>query len=365
MKQLKAIGIILLFAAVLGRVERKSNKFLSKAKTGLNSDYYIEVRTKTWDGSYVECRLNTNYLDTSNNNAFATLGLPLYSCKSDPASGKTYQKKDGNTQYYIFLWKYFKKDGTWCAYNPSGNGKYIWNNGVDSGCGNDSNGAFFFRFYYEGWTSSCIDYDNEIKVQIIGRIKSRQSGWYDRVKGYKDTCTSQGSTYVTQKALSDSTDTNYDTQITAKNKCVTDGNTALTTLKATYTTTSASISTKNNEIQALNSQKSAKDTTVSQYASLIEKTTSSNTSLQAQADSGKADSSAYQTAVDQAKAAFDAAMDSLVAALESESDVATAAKTAVTGGSSPDLTTFNTKMALILPAASADSGSNSSRRLKF
>jgi hypothetical protein len=356
MKYLKFVCLFLVLSSVLSRVERKNSKFLSKTK--LDSDYYLEVHPSTYDGSYVECRVRVDYLQ-SDTNTYARLGLPLYGCTKDPASGKTYAVKNGSTQFYVFLWKYFAKAGTWCSYNPSGSGKYIWNNGVDSSCSNNSKstGGYFFTFYYKS-IGSCIDYDTDIKVTILGAIKSRHSGWYTRVSGYKTDCTTYGSTYSEQQTLANSKDTDYDTQIATKTKCVTDGNTSLTTLKATYTSTTSSISTKKNEIETLTTQKTTKDSTVSQYASLIEKTNSTNTALEAQVTSGTANSTAFQTLVDDAKSAFDSVMTSLIATLESETDAVTSAQTAITGGT-PNVTLFMNYMDSVLPKVSVESSTTS------
>jgi hypothetical protein len=376
MKQLtflKLIFILSILHNVFLRVEKKNKKFLSKTEAS-PADYRLEVRTSWEATTFVACRVKVVY----ENYKYLNLGIPLFNCdnNTNPVSGKTYAMKSGTIQYYIFLWKYLPKKRNLC---PMTNNSLIARTGAivvsryfyasinsakcDPGTQNE---AFLFTFVNPKNESTDLPEDDFNKY--INDLSIRNKDFASRVNAAKTVCTNDGATYAQQKPIADSVDKDYDTQIKAKKKCVSDGNAQNDKLKASAQTTQASISTKQNELSTLVNQKSTKDMSVTQNASMIEKTNAANNDLQAQFNAGTSETANYQTNLDNAKAAFDAVMTNLIETLESEADIATAGKTAITGVSSPDLQTFNTKMALILPIVEAEVVNNnvpSRRRRKF
>lgn len=252
-----------------------------------------------------------------------------------------------NTGSY-YLMQYKQLDGSNVStYNPNWSGKYMKVNYYTT---KTSYYTYYITFEY-GLASSGIDYDtdlsNTMKNNVINLISSQKS----KINTLKTNIGTEASSYQSNKALYTSEQAgslDYAAQITTQNTSITTYTAARKVLQTTYDTTAASITTKKTEIDTLKTSKDSYDAKVSQSASSITSLTSDVATLTAQKTAGKADTSAYQTLVDNALSGLNAAF----ALLEADSDInQTTLKTCkdniVTKKSVAD---FNTCMATILPA---------------
>jgi hypothetical protein len=353
MKLLNFLGLILFFTAIFSRVEKKHQKFLSK--TRLPDTFYMVIENKD-SSTKVGC-----YMKILNENIqYTNIGIPFYGCGNkvpdfDPAPGKTYAIKNGNSKYFIYLWKYLVNTKTLCStWQDAGNdwevNASIFPSTNPYNLCEDEN-TVLFRFNRPYLTDLPQEYLRSYGNELVMRLNA----WRSRVITLKKSCLNKGYTYVQQTTLAKLKDEENAKQLPISQKCVSDGKTLIAQLQGEYTKIDTNISKLKNEMGAVVSKIQQNDMTIAQCQSVIEKTNATNIDLQKQLSSGTVDVGTYQKNVDNAKEAFDSIMDTLIQALEIQTDIATAAKTAITGANSADLKTFNSKMALIWPLVEAES----------